>query len=131
MVLWSHKSDFIQGEYVYVRHNPEVSGRMMFSDLPREEGIKWAARLSIHTVKAFTDPATGLSDEDKKIPITYIHCTEDGILAPHWQQGRIEQLKSESGDVVSVLDLHTGHAPNVSAPAKLVDAIKKAIEGGV
>lgn len=80
--------------------------------------------MTLHTGVSFTNPATELSGYDKAIPSTFIFLTEDQVLPPKFQKGRIELLKSQSGaDKVQVVEMQTGHIPNVSAPIELAKVI--------
>lgn len=46
------------------------------------------------------------------------------ILPPQFQKGRIELLKSQSGaDNVQVVEMQTGHCPNISAQEELAKVV--------
>jgi len=114
----------LQGSTDYFRHVISIAAARCFNDLPQAEGIKWAARATIHSGISFATPATELSDYDKAIPSTFISLTKDDILPPDFQRKTIEFLKSQTEtDKVQIVEMHTGHCPNASAPEELAKVI--------
>lgn len=115
-----------QGSTDYFQQSIRNSAPKCFNDLPQAEAVKWAARMTVHTGISFTNPVTELSDYDKAIPSTFIYLARDLILPPDFQKARIELLKSQSGaDKVQVVEMDTGHCPNVSAPEELAKVLGK------
>ena len=110
--------------------DPEHVAATSFSDLPIEEGRKWAGRMVDHSTAAFQEPLAygGYNDVDEA---HYVVCTEDRTIPPEAQHGMIAGIKaSRSGGDVSVHEFHSGHTPIVSQPenlAKLLaDIVKRA-----
>ena len=114
-------------EALYLRQVPELSAAKVFSDLPREKGLKWAERMSMQSSRSFTDKA--VHDAYRHIPVTYILCTRDGILPPDFQRERIAFLKGATRGKLDTFEMAVGHCPNASAPEKTADIINRAIIG--
>lgn len=77
--------------------------------------------------RSFTDKV--LHDAYRYIPVTYIICTRDEILPPDFQRERIEFHREAKGGDIDTFELDVGHCPNVTAPEKTADMVRRAVEG--
>ena len=58
--------------------------------------------------------------------MTFIICTEDQVLTPEFQEGRVEFLKKEAKSI-DVVRMKTGHCPNVSKVEETAEVVVQAI----
>lgn len=64
----------------------------------------------------------------REIPVAYIHCTNDMTVPLDYQRSFVEGME-KAGRPVQTFDLATGHCPNLTATAGIVDAVNKIVEG--
>lgn len=111
----------------YLRQNPVKAWTFFFGDLSKENGIKWAVRMSMHTMLAWITPASSLPDDAKEVPVTFLKCLKDEVFPLNFQSAMIEMLLSE-GTKVDVREIDSAHCPNVSRPDELSNIVINAIE---
>ncbi|KAJ9602328.1 hypothetical protein H2200_013183 [Cladophialophora chaetospira] len=115
------------GEYLTQMPGP-ISAQKVFSDLPLEEALLWQSRQSLQSAICYTGKC--VYDAYRHIPITYIICTQDEVLTPEFQEGRVEFLRKEAKEL-DVVRMETGHCPNISALEETARVIVGAIEKGI
>ncbi|TLD09850.1 hypothetical protein PspLS_12035 [Pyricularia sp. CBS 133598] len=111
------KSD---GEYMEIV--PEGLVGTTFSDLPPDEGLERAKKMSCHSLKSFQDKLTYPGYND--VEMHYILCELDALIPPVAQEAMVSLIKESSGKEVKVHRLAAGHAATVSAPEKLAEIVK-------
>lgn len=107
--------------------DPEGCAGINFSDLPHEQGIEAAKKLSMHSVSSFANELTHAGYWD--VPVAYIKCTYDNVVPPEGQQGMIDFVSKDGAHPVKVYELECGHCPNASQPEALGKLFVTAIEG--
>jgi len=105
----------------------ETAAKVVFSDLPTSEALLWQSRQSLQSAICYT--AKAQYDAYRHIPTIYIVCTNDLVLPLDFQRGRVEFLKSVGAKELQVVEMETGHCPNVSAVEETASTIVKVIEG--
>ncbi|KAI0399120.1 Alpha/beta hydrolase fold-1 [Xylaria palmicola] len=98
--------------------DPERSAAAAFSDLPRDDALRWQAQFALHSAVSFTNPLTHAGYKD--IPVSYLLCEEDLVVSPEIQRREIEMVERETGRKVDVTSIKAGHCPNLSVPEKAV-----------
>lgn len=104
----------------------DESARLTFSDLPHEEGVEWAKKMTTHSTPSFQDKVT--YPGYKYTPVSWIFAENDLILPPDFQRQCIEMIEKESGNKVDVRTIKTGHCPNTSKPEVVAAAITAALK---
>lgn len=99
----------------------ELGAKGMFPDLEFDKAVGLMKSMTKHSALSFTGQLTYAAY--KHIPVSYIRCEKDFIVAPEKQQKFIDHIRTESGKEVDVHTLATGHCPNVTAPEELAKAI--------
>ncbi|KAJ7631495.1 Alpha/Beta hydrolase protein [Mycena rosella] len=115
----------LEGEYLVIT-DASKCGHISFSDLPPEEAVIWAAKLTPHSAISFAQKLTYAAYKD--IPVSYLFCEDDKLVTPEQQNKIIAGLESEMGG--KTVDRHpvkAGHAVNVSQPKTVVDVVRKAL----
>lgn len=113
----------------YLSFDIELALQFSLSDVPREEALRGASM--------FFQEMSAVSQVDaltwagyKDIPSTYIITTKDKALSVQRQQVAVEVLKefapNEAGP--EILEIDSGHAPNVSKPKELAMVLKGILE---
>ncbi|KAI2638283.1 alpha/beta-hydrolase [Xylaria nigripes] len=64
----------------------------------------------------------------REIPVSYIYTTKDMNVPLHYQQSFVALMEKE-GRKVQTFELVTGHCPNFTATAGVMDAVKKVVQG--
>jgi homoserine acetyltransferase len=64
----------------------------------------------------------------REIPVTYIGTSRDMSVPVRYQKSMIEILRAE-GREVHVVELDTGHCPNLTATTDVVDIINDVVAG--
>ncbi|KAI1171186.1 Alpha/beta hydrolase fold-1 [Nemania sp. FL0916] len=90
-----------------------------YSDLPPEEGLRWASMFALHSAVSFTDPLTHAGYKD--VPVSYLFCEDDLVVPVAVQKSEIEMLEKETGHKIDVTTIKSGHCPTSSCPDKVVD----------
>lgn len=97
----------------------EKTVAMSFSDIPREEALPFARRMTKHSAASFANPLTYAGYKD--VPVSYLLCEEDLAISPSVQKAGIELIERESGRPVEVTSLKAGHCPTFSKPQEVED----------
>jgi pimeloyl-ACP methyl ester carboxylesterase len=106
----------------------EPAAKVIFSDLPSDEAIKYVSKMPYHSGPSFVGPLTYAAY--KYIPTTYIICEQDMVIPPEVQRQFIGNIERMTGKPVSTVMLDAGHCPNVTAPENVARAINQAIVEG-
>ncbi|KAL1620212.1 hypothetical protein SLS56_009758 [Neofusicoccum ribis] len=114
----------LEGDYMF--HEPALSAKFTFSDLPDEEGLKLAQSMPHHSAISFNGKLSYAAYKD--LPVSYILCTQDCCVPPDLQRSMIASIERESGRKVHVQELESGHCPNASRPAEAAKFIATAVE---
>ncbi|KAF8205315.1 Alpha/Beta hydrolase protein [Mycena galopus ATCC 62051] len=126
-VMGSETSDYVGFENGHlVITDPAKCAPLTFSDLPLDEGVAWASKLSSHSAISFGQKLTYAAYKD--IPVSYLFCEEDKLVTPEQQNKIIAGLESEMGG--KTVDRHpvkSDHAINASQPKTMVDVVMKAM----
>jgi pimeloyl-ACP methyl ester carboxylesterase len=97
--------------------DPEVTARIMYSDLAPDDA-RWAAkRLRAQGQRSQTEPSP-VPPADLRVES--IVCTEDRVLSPDWSR---RVARERLG--VEPIELPTGHFPMITHPELLADALAK------
>jgi pimeloyl-ACP methyl ester carboxylesterase len=99
--------------------NAERSAANCFSDLPKEEGLHWYAKFSLHSAASFANPLTHPGYKD--VPVSYLICEDDLVIPAEIQRREIEMIEKESGSKVDVTSIRAGHCPTISVPEQVVE----------
>lgn len=105
--------------------DPVVNGSLTFSDLPPEQGLEWAHRMSSHSTASFKEKLTYAGYND--VNVHYIICEKDKIIPAEVQMGMVEMIKASSGRDVQVHKLDCDHAPIVSRTEDLSAILEKVL----
>ena len=97
-----------------------------FSDLPHDQGVAAANKMSMHSVSSFASELSHAGYWD--VPVAFIKCTQDNVIPPDNQQGMIDFVSKEGAHPVKVYELESGHCPNISQPEALGKLFVTAIE---
>ena len=62
------------------------------------------------------------------VPVIYIKCTDDQVVAPAHQQKMIDDFKSVSRSSVKVVEMASGHCPMVERVEETAEVIVDAAE---
>lgn len=116
-----------EGGPQYLRQNPLKGWKFFFGDMDMEEGVKWMARMTMHTMSAWTTPATALPEDERRVPVTFVKCLQDVVFPPAFQEVMVKLLEGE-GSKVDVKEIDSAHCPNASCPDELAKILVKAIE---
>ena len=108
---------------------PISGAAVIFADLPKEAGERFARKCSGQALGSFQERMTSTSHYD--VPVTYLKCTEDPVVIPDHQKKMIDDFKAVSRSSVDVAEIASGHCPMV-IPAhieKTAGVIMKAAGG--
>ncbi|KAF2626922.1 alpha/beta-hydrolase [Macroventuria anomochaeta] len=106
----------LQGGYMHM--DPVIMAPFVCNDLPYSQAYENALQLPHHSAVSFQSEVTQTSYKD--IPVTYIYCERDIVIAPEIQQRFIDTIEEVSGSKVDVRRIDAGHCPNWSKPDELV-----------
>ncbi|CAN8105479.1 unnamed protein product [Discula destructiva] len=95
------------------------SASLSFSDLPAEEGLAWAKRMTRHSAASFATPLSHAGYVDA--PVSYLLCENDLVIPADLQRREIEMIERKSGNKVDVKAIASGHAPIASMPQVVID----------
>ena len=101
--------------------DPVITAQFVFNDLPYSQAYENACQLSHHSAVSFQSEVTQTSYKD--IPVTYIYCERDVVIAPETQQRFIDTIEEVSGSKVDVRRIDAGHGPNWSKPDELIELL--------
>lgn len=96
------------------------------SEVPDEEVERYLATLVRWNGKAMYLPIKNAAW--REIPVAYIHCTADMTVPLDYQKSFVDGME-KAGRPVQTFELATGHSPNLTATAGVVDAVNKVVEG--
>ncbi len=96
----------------------EAAVSHFLSDLPREQALSAAGRLTPQPEGGRAMRPRISAQRFGRVPRLYVEATEDRSVVLHLQR-RMQDLVPGA----AVVSLHTGHAPHVSAPEALLEAI--------
>jgi predicted esterase len=97
----------------------ELAAAFCFSDIPKEDALRWNAGFALHSAVSFENPLTYAGYKD--VPVSYLLCDEDLVIPPQVQRQEIEMLERETGSKVDVTTIKAGHCPTVSVNEQVVE----------
>jgi pimeloyl-ACP methyl ester carboxylesterase len=98
-----------------------ASAAFICNDLPWELAYEHVLQFPHHSAASFLEPVTQIAYKD--VPVSYIVCEKDMIIAPDAQREFVKVLEEASLGKVHVVSLESGHCPNWSVPEKLAEVI--------
>ncbi|CAG8112415.1 unnamed protein product [Penicillium olsonii] len=110
----------IEGNFLY--QEPEVSGPLMWPDLPESEALVFAKQLTWQSRLSFDGKLT--YSGYKYLPVSYILCGNDPVLSPAFQQQMIALLERENQQTVDVHTCKGTHCPNQGIPGTIAQIIR-------
>ena len=96
----------------------DAAADIFLSDMPRDEALRLVRRLTPQPRGGREMAANWTPQRYGALPRLYVECADDRSVALTLQR-RMQELVPGAQSVT----LHTGHAPQVSAPAALADAL--------
>ncbi|KAF2094400.1 alpha/beta-hydrolase [Rhizodiscina lignyota] len=111
----------INGDYMWLE--PIENAQLNFSDLPYEEGFKWAKKAEEHSTISFTGALTYPGYKD--VPVSYMYCEIDKTVPPEMQQRFIQTIERDSGNSVDIHKVKTGHFAFLSQPDIVIQVVRK------
>jgi pimeloyl-ACP methyl ester carboxylesterase len=102
---------------------------LVYSDMPVEEGLEWFSKMKEHSSVSFDGKLT--HPAYKYIPVTYLICEDDKVIAPELQRKMVETARKQSTMDIDVISCTAGHGVNVSKPEAVIKAIVKAVSSGI
>ncbi|KAF4304466.1 hypothetical protein GTA08_BOTSDO07511 [Botryosphaeria dothidea] len=120
---------YVKIERDYMSHDPELSAKYTFSDLPFEDGLALAKQMPHHSAISFNGKLTYPAYKD--VAVSYITCTQDFCVPLELQRSMIQLIEKESGRKVHVQELVSGHCPMSSRPVDTAKLITTAVEQAV
>ncbi|KAI8714875.1 AB hydrolase-1 domain-containing protein [Fusarium sp. LHS14.1] len=94
---------------------------LSFSNMPKDEGEFWAAKLVKHSSTSFANLLTYAGFKD--VPVSYLLCENDRAISPLVQRAGIEMIEKESGNKVDVKSIAGDHVAPLSSKTEVVDWI--------
>ncbi|EEU44954.1 uncharacterized protein NECHADRAFT_105405 [Fusarium vanettenii 77-13-4] len=94
---------------------------LSFSNMPKDEGEFWAAKLAKHSSTSFANPLTYAGFKD--VPVSYLLCENDRAISPQVQRAGIDMIEKESGNKVDVTSIPGDHVAPLSSKTEVVDWI--------
>lgn len=100
----------------------DAMGPTCFSDLPQQDAVKYARKMSEHSTPSFHQKLSygGYSDVD----VHYIVCEADKIIPPPGQLAMVDLLKNVTGKEPGVHKINSDHCPTHSHPDELLKILK-------
>ena len=99
----------------------ETIARGTFPDMDLPLAIANVSSMGRHSNLSFTSKVTHAGW--KEVPVSWILCELDYIIAPDVQKAYVKRIEEEGGKKVDLCSLATGHAPNATAPEKLAEVL--------
>ena len=109
-----------------IQDDHAASAKIVFSDLPPEEGAAWIAKFPQHSAITFANELTHAGYKD--IPVSYLLCERDQCITPNVQRAGIEMIEKESGRKVDVTTFQGDHCPMVLHPQGVADWVLSVAE---
>ncbi|RSL62698.1 hypothetical protein CEP53_004681 [Fusarium sp. AF-6] len=106
--------------WFYYTDIPKLA-RVSFTNLPKDEGEFWAAKLVKHSSISFGNPLTYAGFKD--VPVSYLLCEDDRAILPQAQRAGIDMIEKESGNKVDVTSIKGDHVAPLSSQNEVVDWI--------
>lgn len=101
----------------------EDSGRRTFSDLPEDEALEKASKMSLHhSLLSFKEKLRYPGYND--VEVHYVLCENDQIIPAEFQGSMIELIKTSSGREPTVHKVKGDHAPIVSQRDVMTNLVK-------
>ncbi|KAM0433864.1 hypothetical protein ACHAPT_003807 [Fusarium lateritium] len=94
---------------------------LSFSNMPKDEGEFWAAKLVKHSSTSFANPLTYAGFKD--VPVSYLLCENDRAISPKVQRAGIDMIERESGNKVDVTRISGDHVAPLSSRDEVVEWI--------
>jgi hypothetical protein len=98
---------------MHITLDPVDAAAALFSELSPQHGEAWTRKMPGQATGAFTENLTSTSHYD--VPITYVKCTKDKVIAPVHAQKMINDARNVSRGSADVVELAYGHCPTVVA----------------
>src|SRR5262249_14599869 len=100
----------------------DVALEFVFHDCPPER-LEWAlsTRVFFYAKRAMAEPCP--LSAWPAVPAGYIGCAQDRTITPSWQRKAAREWLG-----VAPVEIDSGHAPNVSRPEVLADALDRLSE---
>lgn len=98
--------------------------QFVYSDLPVEHGLEWVEKMKEHSSASFDGKLT--YPAYKYMPVTYLVCEDDKIIAPGLQRKMVETAKKQSTMDIDVVSCTAGHGVNISMPEAVVKVVMNA-----
>ncbi|KAJ6522867.1 Alpha/beta hydrolase fold-1 [Mycena capillaripes] len=118
--------DFVRVEGEYMVLDSARAAPANFNDLPSDEALAWASKLSQHAAVSFGQSATYAAYKD--IPVSYLFCEEDKCVVPELQNAIIAKMEREmAGRNVDRHSVRAAHCVNVSQPQTVSAVVRKAL----
>ncbi|KAF8205330.1 Alpha/beta hydrolase fold-1 [Mycena galopus ATCC 62051] len=109
-----------------VKMDDAVCAAGAFSDLPAEEALVLASQTADHSAASFVQPLTYGAHKD--IPVSFLLCENDKLMAPALQDKIIAGMESEMGGrTVDRYVVKSDHAIHASQPKTMADVVMKAL----
>ncbi len=102
-----------------VTEDPEDARAAFFNDLDPERAAQEQTRLLLQSAASVATPSGA---PPRSHPTTYVLCTQDGAIPLGLQQ----QMSAPADDV---LELPSGHFPQLSMPEELADLLAQVVSG--
>jgi pimeloyl-ACP methyl ester carboxylesterase len=96
----------------------------VYSDMPVEEGLEWFSMMKEHSSVSFDGKLT--YPAYKYIPVTYLVCEDDKVIAPELQRKMVETARKHSTMDIDIVSCTAGHGVNISMPKAVVEIIRMA-----
>ncbi|ETS87144.1 hypothetical protein PFICI_00972 [Pestalotiopsis fici W106-1] len=106
--------------WIYFPSIPRLA-ELSFTDMPKEQGEYWAAKLANHSSASFASPLTYQGFKD--VPVSYLVCEHDLTIPPVLQQAGIDMIERITGEKVEVTRIDSDHCAPASDMQKVVDWI--------
>lgn len=97
-------------------------GVLTFSDLPEDEALKWAMKMSSHSLPSFKEKLRYAGYND--VEVHYVFCENDKIIPPEFQGSMIELINTSSGKEPTVHKIKADHAPTISKRDEMTALVK-------
>ncbi|KAF2169493.1 hypothetical protein M409DRAFT_20707 [Zasmidium cellare ATCC 36951] len=118
--LLAHLSfDLFEPKGDFVAHKDfSLSARILYNDLPLEEGVKWAETLRPQLAISYSGKVQHAAYRNVE-KLFYLRCSADECLPPNFQDEMIKN-GTDTGHHVEVHNVEgAGHCPNASMPDKV------------
>ncbi|KAL2107061.1 hypothetical protein VUR80DRAFT_5732 [Thermomyces stellatus] len=80
--------------WIYYTDIPALAA-LSFSDMPKEEGGRWARKLVKHSSASFEGPLTYAGFKD--VTVSFLLCQHDKLIVPKIQRAEIDMIERETG----------------------------------